>query len=131
MNLPAYQEWRRLYLARKGVADYGAAPEKGIPRGQYSELMRLLQRSDGVRPIPRGNPAQNRALRDDIRVIFGALKGRAHVAMTIRDGSGFSSAKKTRVQPLGPAPKTTPKPSACRGTSTGPRVARFASQVLW
>ena len=39
--------------------------------------------------------------------------------------------KKTRVQPLGPAPKTTPKPSACRGTSTGPRVARFASQVLW
>jgi len=64
MNLPAYQEWRRLYLARKGVADYGAAPEKGIHRGQYSELMtrRLLQRSDGVRPKPRGNPAQNRPL---------------------------------------------------------------------
>ena len=38
MNLPAYQEWRRLYLARKGVADYGAAPEKGILRGQQSEL---------------------------------------------------------------------------------------------
>jgi hypothetical protein len=68
-------------------------------------------------------------------VVFGALKGRAHVSMTMRDGLAKKTARRQRFlvgeKNASRAPKTTPKPSACRGTSTGPRVARFASQVLW
>ena len=112
-----------------------AGTSKKGPSKVSRPTVRVLQRSDGVRPIPRGNPAQNRPLRDDIRVIFGALKGRAHVAMIIRDGLTKKTARRQRFlvgeKNASRAPKTTPKPSACRGTSTGPRVARFASQVLW
>ena len=116
---------------------------RSIPAGTSKErpsklsrpTVRVLQRSGGDHPIPRGNPAQNRPLRDDIRVIFGALKGRAHVAMTMRDGLAKKTARRQRFlvgeKNASRAPKTTPKPSACRGTSTGPRVARFASRVLW
>ena len=95
---------------------------RSIPAGTSKErpsklsrpTVRVLQRSGGDHPIPRGNPAQNRPLRDDIRVIFGALKGRAHVAMTMRDGlakkkrttAAFSRRRKKRASSTETDPET-------------------------
>ena len=73
----------------------GRDAKGGGGKGSRPSVM-ILQRSDGVRPIPRGNPAQNRPAATltyaTTYETFSALL-RAHVAMTMRDGL----AKKTAV----------------------------------
>ena len=64
-------------------------------------------------PIHRGTTAPDRHLRDDIRVVFRALKGPAHVAMTIPGGLAEETARRQRFLVGGKmtsrAAKTTPK----------------------
>ena len=63
---------------------------------RLTPILVILQRSDGVRPTPRGNPAQNRPAATltyaTTYETFSALL-RAHVAMTMRDGLAKKTAR--------------------------------------
>ena len=77
------------------------------------DLAAIGWHSDGIALIHRGTTAPDRHLRDDIRVVFRALKGPAHVAMTIPGGLAEETARRQRFLVGGKmtsrAAKTTPK----------------------